>query len=370
MNKSNPSLKDLNSDLGYLEKINLSGKFLYHKLLTATWLVLVSFLTLQLLITEGVYSSLFELRQELIYIIRAIVVGLFLIVVLIIPLYSFLKEKGLPAKIIFHFLGCFFYVALYLAIGIAAYLYLMGEWSTDGFLGAFIETFLSEFHNIAAYYFLMVILLTSLDFLKDRITKTKNEFLIKEQLLNARFELLKNQIQPHFLFNSLNGILSEIDRNKETAKSMVINLSELLRESLLIDYSKQITIEKELQLLEKYLKVEKFRYSNQLIVNRSIKGDLKELKILPFILQPLVENGIKHGFTRGVNELIINIDFELKREKLSICISNNGKPIGQFRKGLGILNLENRMRALYGSNFNFKIFQKGEWVINRLTMDL
>ena len=370
MNNLGPSLNDFNSDMSYLEKINLNGRFLYHKLLITTWLILVSFLTLQLVITEGVYSSLFELRQELIYIFRAIAVGIFLIVTLIIPLYSFLKGKQFFVKVVLYFVGCIFYVATYLSTGILIYLYFMGEWSIDRFLGIFIEKFLSEFHHIAVYYFLMIVLLTAVDFFKYSISKRQSEFVIKEQLLNARFELLKNQMQPHFLFNSLNGILSEIDGNKETAKSMVVNLSELLRESLLIDYSKQITIEKELKLLQKYLEIEKFRYSNQLLVNISINGNLKKLKILPFILQPLVENSIKHGFTKGVNELIVNIDFELKSNELSIVISNNGKPIGVLRKGLGILNLENRMGALYGSNFKFELFQRGKWVFNRLTLQL
>lgn len=285
-------------------------------------------------------------------------------------MYSALKGKGLFVKASVHLLGCVVYVAAYISSCISIYLCFMGEWSMDKFYATFIEQFLSEFHHIAVYYFLMIMLLTAVDFLKYSISKTKNEFFIKQQLSNAKFELLKNQLQPHFLFNSLNGILSEIDGSKETAKSMVINLSELLRESLLIDYAKPVTVEKELQLLGKYLDIEKFRYSNQLSVNISVDNSVKDLKILPFILQPLIENSIKHGFAKGVDELMINIDFELKGKALSILVSNNGKPIGRLKKGLGILNLENRMRAQYGSKFEFDLFQMGKWVFNRLTLQL
>ena len=155
-------------------------------------------------------------------------------------------------------------------------------------------------------------------------------------MLNARFELLKNQLQPHFLFNSLNGILSAVDGNKEVAKAMIIKLSALLRESLLIDYSKQITIEKELELLVGYLEIVKFRYSS----------------------------------TKGNKALKKNIAFELDKSKLSIMISNDGKPIGRLRKGLGILNLENRMKAVYGDNFTFNLSQQGIWVCNHLILHL
>ncbi|MGD1945496.1 MAG: sensor histidine kinase [Croceivirga sp.] len=261
-------------------------------------------------------------------------------------------------------------MATYLSIGALIYLYFMGEWSKDVFHRRVIETFLSEFNQIAVYYFLMIVLLISVDFLKYNISKTKSEFIIKEQLLNARFELLKNQLQPHFLFNSLNGILSAVDGNKEVAKAMIIKLSALLRESLLIDYSKQITIEKELELLGGYLEIEKFRYSSQLSVNISVSDHIKQLKVLPFILQPLIENCIKHGFTKGNKALKINIAFELDKRKLSILISNDGKPIGRLRKGLGILNLENRMKAVYGDNFTFNLSQQGIWVCNHLILHL
>lgn len=196
----------------------------------------------------------------------------------------------------------------------------------------------------------------------NRINRSKME----NQLLEARLKMLQSQLHPHFLFNTLNSITSLMDVDIHKAKIMTVDLADLLRHVLAHKDVQLINLEDELTILSKYVDIEKTRFSDDLEINWHLEGDFKRVQIPSMLLQPLVENSIKHGFSR--NHPSLKIDIRLKRleDRLQIIIEDNGQGIpateeaGVFETGTGIQNTKQRLDSIYGDRQVFSVTNKAE----------
>jgi two-component system LytT family sensor kinase len=182
---------------------------------------------------------------------------------------------------------------------------------------------------------------------------------LNEQLSREQFNALRRQIEPHFLFNTLNGIAGLIreDRN-EDAVSMIAGLSDFLRH-LLKDSPQQVPLAEELEFLQKYLAIEKMRLGDRLKLHLDISPDLLPLPVPSFILQPMVENSIKHGISQRAGGGEIRISASRLNGTLNFSVYNDGPslPAGWERTiaGIGIANVRARLGSLYGSRFSFQL---------------
>lgn len=180
---------------------------------------------------------------------------------------------------------------------------------------------------------------------------------LEEQLTRTRLEFLKNQIHPHFLFNTLNMISSTMYEDVQTADKMLADLSDLLRISLKNSQEGRITLEKEVDILKLYLEIMKARYKDKLEINLSIDTSTKQALVPSFILQPIVENSIKFGM-ETLSMLEIEINSKLIDNKLFLTISDNGPGIKETSKdilknGFGMSNIIERLERLYNNNFEY-----------------
>jgi two-component system, LytTR family, sensor kinase len=180
---------------------------------------------------------------------------------------------------------------------------------------------------------------------------------LEEQLARTRLALLKNQIHPHFLFNTLNMISSVMFEDVHKADRMIASLSDMLRATLRSTDGGIHKLEDEIKVLNYYLDIMKERYKDKLGVVYQIKDECMGLMVPSFILQPLVENSIKHGMERLIYLNII-IGAEKHNERLRIFIKDNGpgiqiSPENVFKKGIGLSNTLERLESMYGSNFEF-----------------
>jgi two-component system LytT family sensor kinase len=179
-------------------------------------------------------------------------------------------------------------------------------------------------------------------------------------LLAAKIESLKSQINPHFLFNTLTSISSLIRAEPDTARTLIIRLSALLRR-LLRSHEHFVTLREEIEAIDEYLDIEVIRFGPKLKVVKDIDPDTMDLFVPSMILQPLVENSIKHGFSRKVGPGVITIRSHRENGRAIIEVEDDG--MGFFAEsleqpmssGIGLANVRERLRVIYGATYQLKL---------------
>jgi len=179
-------------------------------------------------------------------------------------------------------------------------------------------------------------------------------------LLAARIEALASQINPHFLFNTLTSISSLIRTQPDTARMLIIKLSGLLRR-LMRSTDHFVTLREELASIDEYLDIEVIRFGPQLRVVKHISADTLDVVVPSMILQPIVENSIKHGLARKVGEGHITITTSLEDGRAVIEVRDDGLGMNEERLdqalngGIGLSNVSERLRTIYGTNGRLKL---------------
>ncbi|MBO0321534.1 histidine kinase [Muricauda sp. CAU 1633] len=175
---------------------------------------------------------------------------------------------------------------------------------------------------------------------------------------------MKAQIQPHFIFNTLNSVSALVEDDKIKAQEVLNNLSSFLRQSFKNERNSLKTVSEEIHFLEDYMSLIKTRFDNDFFFKTKIQKQTLNKKIPSFVLQPLVENSIKHGFSERHPKLLVIIELFFENEYIHILVSNNGKPIQtsigkrRFAKGTALINIRKRLENLYGDNFYFHVKNK------------
>jgi sensor histidine kinase YesM len=180
------------------------------------------------------------------------------------------------------------------------------------------------------------------------------EKLLKEAELNslvkeAELKTLKYQINPHFIFNSLNSISSLTISNPPKAQEMTIKLSAFLRGTLSKNEHQKNKLGEEINNAKLYLDIEKVRFADKFEFVEEIKNECKEMEVPSMILQPLFENAIKHGVYESLDKVTIKLKCGMDHEYFKITVENNYDPEAVPRKGegIGIINIKNRLKLIY-----------------------
>ena len=191
-----------------------------------------------------------------------------------------------------------------------------------------------------------------------RITEQDFELLqLQERRTKAELESLQARINPHFLYNALNSIASLIHEDPDRAERMVLLLSRFFRYSTNGPEGNYGTVRQELDLVQTYLEVEKVRFDERLQYGIVLNGPGLEGQMIPrFLLQPLVENAVKHGIARTVQNGVIEITITQAGRQLQITVHDNGPafPPG-FQMGYGLKSIEDKLRLLYQGAATFEV---------------
>ncbi|HVF31119.1 MAG TPA: histidine kinase [Pyrinomonadaceae bacterium] len=185
---------------------------------------------------------------------------------------------------------------------------------------------------------------------------------LEARLAQSRLQVLKMQLHPHFLFNTLNAISELIYKDPESADRMLTDLSDLLRLSFENLEVQEIPLKQELEFLEKYLEIEQMRFQDRLSINMRISPDTLDASVPNMILQPLVENAIKHGIAPRSSGGRIDINAVRSNGHLQIDVSDDGLgvPFGDvdnLPEGVGLSNTRRRLKHLYGDKHRFDLTQ-------------
>ena len=175
----------------------------------------------------------------------------------------------------------------------------------------------------------------------------------------AELRALRAQIDPHFLFNSLNSISALTVSDPQGARSMCLLLADFLRTSLVLGAKQQIPVSEELRLVEGFLSIEKVRYGKRLSVERTVDPECDGCLVPPLLIQPLVENAIRHGIAPLIDGGTVRLDVQRAGPAIEILLENpmdpQGTPKAQTGAGLGLENVKSRLARLFPGQANVNV---------------
>lgn len=209
--------------------------------------------------------------------------------------------------------------------------------------------FYSRFHlDLIAYVGVLVLAHT----LESRRTLAQRD----EQLSKARLDALRRQLEPHFLFNTLNGIAGLVRGGKsDAAVRMIAGLSDLLRRVIEGPAGTETSLAEEIEFLNKYLEIQQMRFGSRLRFEIAVPEELAAARVPSMILQPVVENAIEHGVGLRMDGGLVTIAALRVNGSLKMSVENDGPTLGDFSEGVGIANTRLRLHSLYGNRAGFSL---------------
>jgi len=182
---------------------------------------------------------------------------------------------------------------------------------------------------------------------------------VEKEKLNIELNSLKAQVNPHFLFNSLNSIYSQALSRSELTAETVLELSNLLRYMLYEVGDDLVPIEKEVEMLENYIELQKLRVEENAMVSFEVKGDLHGKEVAPLLVFPLVENAFKHGLKGDSNNAYVKIGLSVGEEEIIFDIRNNRGQVDDMEDGkyggIGLENVKRRLELIYPNRYRLEI---------------
>ncbi len=231
-------------------------------------------------------------------------------------------------------------------------------------------------NNFLSLYFI-VLFWIAVYFVVIYYTSLRKKEIDNLKLLNslqlAHLTNLKNQLNPHFLFNTLNNIRSLILEDTGRSRAMITSLTDILRYSLNSRNEQKVLLKDEIEFIREYLLLEHLHMEDRLNYNINLDDKATNALIPPMTIQLLVENSIKHGISKSVEQGYISIEVKIENEQLVIIVKNSGELITRIsadNTGVGLSNLTGRINLLYGSKAQFEIEQVDGFVLASLILPL
>ena len=206
---------------------------------------------------------------------------------------------------------------------------------------------------------------------KQWIIKQREWMISQKEKITAEIQLLKAQVHPHFLFNTLNNIYSfSLERSPKTP-GLILKLSSLLSYMLYDCKADEVLLEKETGIMKDYIDLEKERYGNKIEISWSVEGDIKDKYIAPLLMLPFLENAFKHGTSEQLEKPWLNVDISVRQNILKCKIANSKNefvPLSQ--NGIGVNNAKKRLNFLYPDKHELKMSDEGNFFVVSLLIDL
>jgi two-component system LytT family sensor kinase len=224
----------------------------------------------------------------------------------------------------------------------------------------YVRLWLIKFSNGLLSYVVLYAAVVTLNHLLDsqkRIAQHETETArLSELLVKAQLHALRRQIEPHFLFNTLNSVSGLVREGRnDSAVTMIAGLSDLLRRVLEDSTRHQVPLQEEVEFAQKYLDIQKIRFAERLQVSIDVPMELNAAQVPSLLLQPMVENAIKHGIAKRARGGRVRIAASQSEGMLTLCVANDGPSLPtEFetsRPGIGMTNVRTRLKSLYGDAF-------------------
>ncbi|MCF8347697.1 MAG: histidine kinase [Bacteroidales bacterium] len=243
---------------------------------------------------------------------------------------------------------------------------------TNPIIGDYIFT-VTHFSSILISAYIILLITSSIQFIKEYFVSIQLRNQLKYEKVRSELHQLKNQLNPHFLFNVLSNLYSMIELKSDLAAPMVMKLSGLLRYALYECNADKVLLEKEVEYLRSFIALHQFRKENEMNIQFETEGDLKGVLIEPMLFLPIYENCFKHGNLDDTVSGWMHSVLSINNGKLTLYVENSY--LFQPEKnsaygGVGIRNIENRLKLLYGKSAMFKVTKKSGVYSVFLEMDI
>ncbi len=235
----------------------------------------------------------------------------------------------------------------------------VGQWQSGaGFGQAFQPLLVKTWHFNLLIYWVILAVSQAFDYYRRYRERERHASELEKSLVQAKLQALQMQLNPHFLFNTLHSISSLMHKDLEAADRMITRLSDLLRAALKSSDRQEVSLQREMELLTLYLEIEKTRFGDRLTVVTEIAPDALEAQVPNLILQPLVENAIRHGIEPRAKPGRILLRAHRQDGRLLLEVSDNGPGVRKnepLKEGVGLSNTRTRLRELYGPAHQFDL---------------
>ena len=236
---------------------------------------------------------------------------------------------------------------------------MVGQWQSGAaFNDVFKPLLVKTWHFNLLIYWVIVAVSHAFDYYRKFRERELRASELEKHLVQAKLRALQMQLNPHFLFNTLHSISSLMHKDVDAADRMIARLSDLLRAALAGADTQQVSLKKELELLQLYLGIEQIRFGNRLTIQMDIAPETLNAQVPNLILQPIVENAIKHGIERRARAGCIALQAHRHNGTLELTVSDNGAGLGEkgaIKEGVGISNTRARLRELYGETHRLEL---------------
>jgi two-component system LytT family sensor kinase len=211
---------------------------------------------------------------------------------------------------------------------------------------------------------------TALKFMMDWFVNEKIKTALENEKLSAELAFLKSQINPHFLFNTLNNIYSLAYQQSDKTPAAILKLSEIMRYMLHESNEDKVGLAKEIRYLENYIELQRLRFKNEAHVNLNICGEADQQKIMPLVLISFVENAFKHGVATD-EQYPIEISICIEPDRLKFKISNKVNQLNKDQTGgIGLINVKRRLDLFYKDHYSLEITNSPDFYTSELHLDL
>jgi two-component system LytT family sensor kinase len=305
----------------------------------------------------GLIQAAFNVHQGMLPVAAALVdgftfgslLGLFGLAIWYVVRYNNLEENSVFQVLTSHLIAAIVFTMLWILASQILVKFLLQNPLYEAYIRIHLSVRIFEgllfYSLVASIYYLYI-------YSQNNKEKLLKETELLDQLRNAQLNALKSQINPHFLFNSLNSIASLTITNPDKAHQMIIALSDFMRYSLQKNIDEMVTLETELQNISLYLQIEKIRFGDKLTYSFIVDESCESYRIPNLILQPIFENAIKYGVYETSDSVEIKLKATKSENGLNLLIVNDFDPetVPVRGNGVGLKNIQERLRIIYGSS--------------------
>ena len=211
--------------------------------------------------------------------------------------------------------------------------------------------------------------------MNDWIRHQREKKELQNQTLQSELKYLKAQINPHFLFNTLNSLYALTLKKSDMAPEIVLRLSEMMRYMLYECNEKEVALEKEVNYIRNYLELEKIRHGESCEITFRVEGNSANKYVAPLMFIPFIENSFKHGLNKQISNAHVNIDMGISKDDVQMAISNSkthSVPTANRKRsgGIGLVNIKRRLELLYPEKYSLNIKESPNNYLVNLSIQL